>query len=217
MIKTKRCTEPQHSAELPAPQQCGHTISSASINEAQEREDLAKRDGNTIGKRKSGEELVLISPAVLESLLQSQALSSEVVIWAQTHITQTYPRAGQDAPAESVSLNTKKSFQINTLLRELHKSSQTQGRDTSLCPEGLLQVTTCAHMPLDLHPYPLNTEQLTAHSHEGWEQLASSVSLTPPPSNLLLLKAHCCTAKPVLLLGFINLAVSTLLIIRMLK
>lgn len=55
-------------------------MSSASINEAQQREDLAKRDGNTIAKRKFslGEGFVLISPAVLESLVQA-FFSSKIV------------------------------------------------------------------------------------------------------------------------------------------
>ena len=94
---------------------------------------------------------------------------------------------------------------------------QTQGRDASSHSEGLLQVTTTGSHAFRLTPIPIQrstAEQLSAHSHEGWEQLASSVSPTPPPSNLLLLKARCCAAKPVLLLGFINLAVSILLISR---
>lgn len=94
-------------------------MSSASINEAQQREDLAKRDGNTIAKRKFslGEGFVLISPAVLESLVQA-FFSFKDCDTAQAHISQPYPRAGRDAPGEPVPLDKMRSFQINLLLTE---------------------------------------------------------------------------------------------------
>jgi len=85
----------------------------------------------------------------------------------------------------------------------------------------LVKISTRAHVSLDLHEYLFNysIRRLVqhTHSHESWEQRESSVLLTEPHFNLLLLRVHSFAAKPVLLPGFIKLAVSILLVIRMLK